>query len=285
MTLTQRLDAYFRLTRLDRPIGILLLLWPTLWGLWLAAEGRPPNDILLIFVLGTVLMRSAGCAINDYADRHIDPHVKRTTARPLATGEISAAEALGVFSVLCLLALVLASQLNQLALLMSVPAAVLAASYPFAKRWTHLPQAHLGLAFAWAIPMGFAAVQGEVPLLAWLLMMVALLWTMVYDTFYAMVDRDDDLKIGVKSTAVMLGHWDRLATGLLQIAVLAGLLAVGLLAGRGIWFYLGLLFGAGYFAWQQYLIRGRERDACFAAFINSHRFGMVVFAGLLLDTL
>ncbi len=285
MSVVSRFNAYWRLVRLDRPIGILLLLWPTLWGLWVAADGRPPWDILAIFIAGTVLMRSAGCAINDFADRRIDGHVSRTEQRPLATGEIAAWEAVAVFAVLSLLALLLALQLRPEALLLSVPALLLAASYPFAKRYTHLPQAHLGLAFSMGIPMGFAALHGEIAPVAWLLVGITVLWTIVYDTFYAMCDRPDDLKIGVKSTAILLGDWDRLVTGLLQLCVLAGLLALGLWQGYGALFYLGLAVGAGYFAWQQHLIREREPQACFQAFINNHRFGMAVFAGLLLDRL
>ncbi len=280
-----KLHAYWRLVRLDRPIGILLLLWPTLWGLWVAADGRPPWDILAIFVAGTVLMRSAGCAINDFADRKIDPHVSRTEQRPLATGELAPWEALVVFASLSLLAFALALQLRPEALLLSVPAVLLAASYPFAKRYTHLPQAHLGVAFSMGIPMGFAAIHGAIPGVAWLLVLVTILWTVVYDTFYAMCDRPDDLKIGVKSTAVLLGNWDRLTTAVLQLCVLAGLLMLGLWQAYGVLFYLGLAVGAGYFAWQQYLVREREPQACFQAFINNHRFGMAVFAGLLLDRL
>lgn len=280
----KRLAAYWRLARLDRPIGVLLLLWPTLWGLWVAADGPPPWSILLIFVVGTVLMRAAGCAINDFADRKIDGHVKRTVARPLATGEIQPWEALAVFVVLGLLAFALALQLNPLALLLSVPAVLLAASYPFAKRWTYLPQAHLGIAFAMGIPMGFAAVRGEVPLVAWLMLAITLLWTIVYDTFYAMVDRDDDLKIGVKSSAILFGRHDRLITGLLQMVVLALLLLLGWLQAYGGWYYAGVALGACLFVYQQVLIRQRSREDCLRAFLNNHRFGMAIFAGLLLQT-
>ncbi|ORE85567.1 4-hydroxybenzoate octaprenyltransferase [Oceanococcus atlanticus] len=281
----QRLNAYYRLVRLDRPIGNMLLLWPTLWGLWVAADGLPPWNILAIFVLGTFLMRAAGCAINDFADRKIDPHVKRTDQRPLAAGEIQAWEAVMVFVVLALVAFGLALQLNRLALLLSIPAVILAGSYPFAKRYTYLPQAHLGMAFAAGIPMGFAALTGQVPALAWLLVLITLLWTIVYDTFYAMVDRDDDLKIGVKSTAVLFGRHDRLITGLLQLAVIGLLVVLGCWKGYGLWFYLGVAVGAGHFVWQQFLIRERQREPCFQAFLNNHRFGMAIFAGLLLQTL
>ncbi len=283
--LRARLGAYWRLVRLDRPIGIYLLLWPTLWALWVAAGGMPPLSILLIFVGGTVLMRSAGCAINDFADRRIDPQVARTRQRPLATGEIRPVEAVVVFVVLTLLAFGLALQLNRLALALSVPAVLLAASYPFAKRYTHLPQAHLGIAFAAGIPMGFAAVSERIDPIAWLLVLITLLWTIVYDTFYAMADRADDLKIGVKSTAILFGTRDRLITALLQCAVLAGLLGLGLQQAYGGLYYAGIAVGAGYFVYQQYLIREREPAACLQAFLNNHRFGMAVFAGLLLDTL
>ncbi len=283
--LRARLWAYWRLVRLDRPIGILLLLWPTLWGLWVAADGPPPWDILLIFVLGTVLMRSAGCAINDFADRKIDPHVARTGQRPLAAGEIQAWEAVLVFVVLSVLALLMASRLHTLALLLAVPAMLLAASYPFAKRFTHLPQAHLGMAFAAGIPMGFAAVNGEIAPVAWLLVLITLLWTVVYDTFYAMVDRPDDLKIGVKSSAILFGRHDRLITAVLQLAVLAGLLVLGGWQGYGALYFAGVAVAAGYSGYQQYLIREREAAACFQAFLNNHRFGMAIFAGLLLDRL
>ena len=285
MPFGQRFDAYVRLVRLDRPIGIYLVLWPTLWALWFAADGLPPLDVLLIFVAGTVLMRSAGCAINDFADRRIDPHVERTVARPLATGEIRPAEAVGVFVGLSLLAFALALQLNRLALLLSVPAVLLAASYPFAKRYTYLPQAHLGIAFAAGIPMAFAAIQNTVPPLAWQLVAVTVIWTIVYDTFYAMVDREDDLKIGVKSSAILFGRFDRLITAVLQGLVLAGLLTIGLTTGRGFWYFAGIAMAGAYMVYQQYLIRGRDRQACFTAFLNNHRLGMVVFAGLLLDTL
>ncbi len=280
----QRLNAYYRLVRLDRPIGVYLLLWPTLWGLWVAADGLPPLNILLVFVLGTFLMRAAGCAINDFADRRIDGHVKRTVARPLAAGEIQAWEALAVFAVLSLIAFGLALQLNRLALLLSVPAVLLAASYPFAKRYTYLPQAHLGIAFAMGIPMGFAAVGGAVPLQAWLLFVITVIWTIVYDTFYAMVDRDDDLKIGVKSTAILFGRWDRLITAVLQVIVLLLLVVLGAMQAYGVFYFGGLALGAGLFVFQQLLIRERERELCLRAFLNNHRFGMAVFAGLLLET-
>ncbi|MGJ8669571.1 MAG: 4-hydroxybenzoate octaprenyltransferase [Oceanococcus sp.] len=280
----QRLGAYARLIRLDRPIGIYLVLWPALWALWMAADGLPNGTILLVFVAGTILMRSAGCAINDFADRKIDGHVTRTKMRPLATGEMQAWEAIAIFIVLSLLAFGLALQLNRLALVLSIPAVILAASYPFAKRYTHLPQAHLGIAFAMGIPMAFAAVQNQVPLVAWLLFVATLLWVMVYDTFYAMVDRDDDLVVGVKSTAILFAHRDRLITALLQVCVVVLLVVVGCLQAYGVWFFAGVMLGACLFVWQQVLIRERLPEACLRAFLNNHRFGMAVFAGLLLET-
>lgn len=281
--LRARFDAYRRLVRLDRPIGIYLLLWPTLWALWLAAEGLPPWHLLAIFVVGTVLMRSAGCAINDFADRHVDGEVERTQGRPLATGEIRPIEAVAMFVVLCLLALLVALPLNRQALWLAVPAAALAASYPFAKRYTDLPQAHLGLAFAWGGPMAFAAVGETIPFHAWVLFLATVFWTVAYDTFYAMVDRDDDLRIGVKSTAILFGARDRYYTALLQSVVMLLLAWVGYLADRGPVFFVALLVAGGFAVYQQWLIRHREREPCFRAFLNNHYFGLVVFAGLVLD--
>lgn len=281
----ERLKLYAQLTRLDRPIGIWLLLWPTLWALWFAAGGIPPLDVLAVFVLGTVLMRSAGCAINDFADRHFDGEVERTQHRPLATGELHAWEALMVFCGLSMLALLMVLQLNQLTILLAVPAAALAGSYPFAKRFTHLPQAHLGLAFAWGSPMAFAAVQNHVPPVAWLLLLITAVWAVAYDTFYAMVDRDDDLRIGVKSTAILFGRFDRLITGLMQVAVLGLLGVAGGLTERGLFYFCGLFIAAGFVAWQQWMIRNRQREACFRAFLNNHYFGAAVFVGVFVDYL
>jgi 4-hydroxybenzoate polyprenyltransferase len=280
-----RLNAYWRLLRLDRPIGIYLLLWPTLWALWVAADGVPPWSILLVFIAGTVLMRSAGCAINDFADRKLDPHVERTRERPLATGEIQAWEAVALFGLLSVLAFGLALQLNGLAIALCLPAVLLAGSYPFAKRYTHLPQAHLGIAFAAGIPMAFAAVNGAVAPVAWLLVLITLLWTVVYDSFYAMVDREDDLKIGIKSTAILFGRHDRLITGILQALVIVALLVLGFWQGFGGFYYAGVTLGGAYFVYQQSLIRHRERAACLQAFLNNHRFGMAIFAGIVLDSL
>jgi len=281
-----RLADYARLMRLHRPIGIWLLLWPTLWALWLAAGGVPPLKLLAIFVAGTVLMRSAGCVINDYADRGFDPHVARTRDRPIAAGRVSPREALLLFAGLCLLALAVASRLDAAALWLSLPAAALAASYPFAKRFHSLPQAHLGIAFSWGIPMAYAAVRGAVPWLeAGLLMAANLCWVIAYDTWYAMSDREDDLKIGVKSSAILFGRYDRLIVGLLHSAALLLLLLVGVLSQRGPVYDLGLFVAAGFAIHQQWMTRGRERGPCFQAFLDNNRFGAAVFAGLLLDFL
>jgi 4-hydroxybenzoate polyprenyltransferase len=281
----RRAAAYWRLVRADRPIGIYLLLWPTLWGLWFAAEGIPPAWILVVFVLGTVLMRSAGCAINDFADRNFDAHVERTAQRPLATGEVSAREALVVFASLSLVAFGLVLTLDRQTVALSFVAVLLAALYPFTKRYTHMPQLVLGVAFAWAIPMAFSAVRGDLPGLAWLLFAATVTWALVYDTLYAMVDREDDLRIGVKSTAILFGRFDRLAIGLLQLLMLALLVAAGVAAGRGPWFAVGILVAAALFAHQQYRVRERDRAACFQAFLNNHYVGLAVFAGLFLDYL
>ncbi len=280
-----RLVRYARLVRLDRPIGILLLLWPALWALWIAGEGQPRWEVVLIFVLGVVLMRSAGCAINDYADRHIDGRVARTRERPVAVGLVSPKEALGVFVVLSLLAFALVLLLNWQTILMSVVAVVLAAAYPFMKRYTHLPQLVLGVAFGWAVPMAFTALTEGIPTVAWLLFTATAIWALVYDTEYAMVDREDDLKIGVKSTAILFGCHDRLIIGVFQVIMLAILVLVGFVVGLGVFYYLGLT-GAGLAAMrQQYLIRRREPQGCFLAFLNNNYFGMVLFLGLAADYL
>lgn len=277
---------YAALMRLDRPVGIWLLLWPTLWALWFAARGLPPLPLLLIFCAGTVLMRSAGCVINDYADRGFDPHVERTRNRPVAAGRVSPREALLLFVVLALLALLVAAPLNAAALWLSVPAALLAASYPFAKRYHSLPQAHLGIAFSWGIPMAFAAVNGAVDwTLSGLLMAANLCWVIAYDTLYAMVDREDDLKIGVKSSAILFGRADRLIVGLLHAASLLLLFLAGRRAGFNAWFDAGLLAAALVAAQQQWQVRERARAACFTAFLRNNRYGALVFLGLLLATL
>ncbi len=278
-----RFVLYARLARLDRPIGNFLLLWPMLWALWLAAEGWPRWDVLIVFVLGVLVMRAAGCVINDYADRDFDRHVKRTRHRPLTTGAVSEREALWLFALLCLTAFGLVLLMNRLTIALSMVGVVLAATYPFMKRHTHLPQIHLGAAFGWAAPMAFAAQSGVITPLAWLVFAAAVVWATIYDTEYAMVDRDDDLKIGIRSTAVLFGRYDRLMIGLLQILMTLLLLVIGWRAGLGIGFYLGVAVGAGLFLYQQWLIRERSRDGSFRAFLNNNIYGGVVFVGLLLD--
>jgi len=281
----RRLRNYWKLIRADRPIGIFLLLWPALWALWFAGEGQPDWKVVLIFVLGTALMRSAGCAINDYADRHVDGAVERTAGRPLATGAITPREALAVFAVLSLTAFGLVLFLNRLTILNSLVAVALAAVYPFMKRYTHLPQLVLGMAFGWAVPMAFTALQGGIPPLAWVLFVATVVWALIYDTLYAMVDREDDLVIGIKSSAILFGRHDRLFIGLLQLLMLVLLWYVGQMGGRGVGWWLGLAAGAALFGWQQYLIRERDRKACFQAFLNNNWFGLVVFSGLFVDYL
>lgn len=284
-SIRQRLNAYWRLTRLDRPIGIFLLLWPTVWALWIAGAGRPDPLVFTVFVAGVVLMRSAGCAVNDFADRHIDGHVTRTRGRPLATGEIRPWEAVMVFSVLSLVAFGLVLLMNRLTILLSIPAVLLAASYPFTKRYTYLPQAYLGAAFGWAIPMAFAAQTGAVPQTAWLLFIANIFWALAYDTMYAIADRPDDLRIGVKSAAILFGRLDRLVIAAFQIAVLGLLVLVGLHVGLGLPYYLGLTVAAGFGVFQQYLIRDRDPQRSFQAFLNNRHAGAAVFAGLLVDYL
>jgi len=283
--LGERAAVYARLMRLDRPIGIFLLLWPTLWALWLAAEGWPDGWILAVFVLGVLLMRSAGCVVNDYADRHIDGRVRRTRGRPFAQGLVSGREALVLFAALCLVAFALVLTLNALTIALSLVAVALAATYPFMKRYTYLPQVYLGAAFAWAVPMAFAAQTGGVPQSAWLVFLAAVLWTTVYDTFYAMVDRDDDLRIGVRSTAILFADQDRLITGALQVLLFIVLLLVGTRFELGASYSLGLAVAAGLAVWQQYLIRHREPQACFRAFLNNNWFGAAIFAGIVLHYL
>ena len=275
-----RLRHYARLTRLHRPIGILLLLWPMLWALWLAAEGTPTMHVLLIFIVGTVLMRSAGCVINDYADRNFDGHVERTRERPLATGAVSAREALVLFAVLLGLAALLVLATNRLTIMLAFAGAALAASYPFAKRHTYLPQVHLGAAFGWAVPMAFAAQSNTLPPLTWLVFCAAVVWAVIYDTEYAMVDRDDDIALGLKSTAILFDDNDRLIIGILQIVMLANLCLIGRQAALPWPWYAGLVVAATLFAYQQKLIHDRSREGCFAAFMNNNWVGGVVFAGL-----
>ncbi len=279
------LGHYWRLMRFDKPIGILLLLWPALWALWMSGQGRPNPLVLFVIISGVVVMRAAGCVINDYADRDFDPHVERTRQRPIAAGLVSPKEALILFVGLCLAAFGLVCLLNGLTIALSVPGAFLAASYPFLKRYTHLPQAYLGVAFGWAVPMGFAAQTGSIPLVAWELFLATVLWALIYDTMYAMVDREDDLKIGVKSTAILFGDYDRQIIGGLQALMLAILTVIGLQLGLAAPYYLGLLGGAGFFIYQQTLIFHRAKADCFKAFLNNHWFGATVFLGLVLDYL
>jgi len=284
-SLRSRAREYALLMRLDKPIGALLLLWPTLWALWLAADGTPDPFILGIFVAGVLVMRSAGCVINDYADRNFDPHVERTRDRPLAAGRVSPREALGLFATLVLIALGLVLMLNHLSLLIAVAGALVAASYPYMKRFTYLPQVHLGVAFSCGIPMAFAAINNDLPRLAWLLLIGNLIWAVAYDTLYAMVDRDDDLRVGVKSTAILFGDLDRLFVAIMQFMVIVVLVLVGEQAGLGIYYHLSVFIAIALFAWQHYLIRDRDRQACFQAFLNNNWVGAVIFAGLVLDKL
>jgi 4-hydroxybenzoate polyprenyltransferase len=279
----EQLGQLAELMRLHKPIGILLLLWPTLWSLWLAAEGLPRWDLLAIFSLGVVVMRSAGCVINDYADRNLDGKVARTKGRPLVTGSVSRFAALSLFVLLCLLALLLVLQTDPFTIKLSVGGLVLAVIYPFMKRYTHLPQVFLGAAFAWSIPMAFAAQTGTVTKDIWLLYLAVVLWTITYDTFYAMVDRLDDLKIGVKSTAILFGDQDRMITAVLHIMTLGALLLVGQSFKMGLYYYASLGLVAALFCYQQWLIRFREPEACFRAFVNNNWVGMAVFIGILVD--
>jgi 4-hydroxybenzoate polyprenyltransferase len=274
---------YVRLTRLDRPIGIWLLLWPTLWALWIGSRGNPKPQIFVIFVAGTVLMRSAGCAINDYADRSFDPHVARTKDRPLAAGRLTTVEALVLFALLSLAALLLALQLNRLTLLWAVAGAFIAVTYPFVKRFLSVPQMYLGLAFGAGIPMAFAAQIEAVPKVAWLLLLANVLWVTVYDTMYAMVDRNDDIRIGVRSTAILFGDSDRHIIAVLQVMTLVALYLVGKMIRADGWYHAGLAAGALFFTYQLWLIRARDRDGCFRAFLNNNYFGMSVFIGLALE--
>ncbi|CAM3902853.1 4-hydroxybenzoate octaprenyltransferase [Vreelandella rituensis] len=278
-----RVPDFLHLMRLDRPIGTWLLMWPTLWALWVAAEGIPGRNVLLIFIVGVYLMRAAGCVINDYADRHFDGHVKRTKNRPLATGRIGEGEAQALFVMLVLAAFVLVWFTNLFTVMLSLVGVVLAFIYPFMKRYTHFPQAFLGAAFSWAIPMAFGAVLGHVPLEAWLLFAANVAWTVAYDTQYAMVDREDDLKVGIKSTAVLFGRADRLMIGVLQLATLLLLGWVGVRLALGGFFWLGLAAMTATFVYQQYLISDRQRDRCFQAFLNNHWSGLLVFAGIALS--
>ncbi|HWS12187.1 MAG TPA: 4-hydroxybenzoate octaprenyltransferase [Rhodocyclaceae bacterium] len=283
MTLIERLTLYEKLMRLDKPIGILLLLWPTLWGLWIAADGEPHWMLVWIFVLGTVLMRSAGCVINDFADRDFDPHVERTKNRPLATRAVSVREALVLFAVLVAIAALLILPLNRLVWALAGVALFLAASYPFTKRFLAIPQAYLGIAFGFGIPMAFAAVQGEVPPVAWALLAANVFWAVAYDTEYAMVDRDDDIRIGIRTSALTFGRFDVAAVIACYAALLGILGAIGWQLQRGWPYWLGLAAAAGIMGYHYTLIRGRDRQKCFKAFLHNNWVGAAIFAGIALD--
>ena len=285
MSLNDKLPHYIRLMRIDKPIGTLLLLWPTLWALWIAAAGWPPLHILVIFIVGTFLMRSAGCVINDYADRDFDGHVERTRNRPLATGAVSPGEALALAAGLSAAAFVLVVPLNTLTILLSVPALLLAGSYPFTKRFFAIPQAYLGIAFGFGIPMAFAAVTGTVPATGWLMLLANVFWAVAYDTEYAMVDRPDDLKIGIKTSAITFGRHDVLAVMLCYAAAFALLAVVGVLAGLGFAWYLGLVAACAIAGYHYTLIRARDRADCFKAFRHNNWVGGAIFAGLFIDLL
>lgn len=285
-SLTQdRWQAWCRLMRIDKPIGSLLLLWPTLWALWLAGMAIPALGTLTVFILGVFFMRAAGCVINDYADRKIDGHVQRTRARPLPSGAIGEREAKLLFGALVGISFALVLTLNSMTIALSTVALALAWVYPFMKRYTHLPQLVLGAAFGWSIPMAFTAVSESLPLSCWLLFLANITWTVAYDTQYAMVDRDDDLRIGVKSTAILFGRFDKLIIGLLQLATLLLLSVIGWQLGLGRFYYLALAGAAGLFFWQQKLIADREREACFRAFLNNNLVGMLIFIGIFLSLL
>lgn len=277
------LHQYYLLTRLDKPIGIFLLLWPTLWALWIAGEGWPDLLVLVVFVLGVIVMRSAGCVINDYADRNIDPFVERTYDRPIAAGRISPHAALNFFFGLVTIAFLLVLLMSWHTILMAFIGLGFAAAYPFLKRYTYLPQVGLGAAFGWAVPMAFVAQTGNIPQAAWLLFVATVLWATAYDTMYAMVDREDDIRIGVKSTAILFGELDKLIIGIIQFLMFFALVLAGKQQELGIFYYLGLLVAVGFAGYQQYLIRNREPRYCFEAFLNNHYLGLSVFAGLALN--
>jgi 4-hydroxybenzoate polyprenyltransferase len=279
----RRIQEWSRLMRLDKPVGIWLLLWPELWALWIAGNGRPDSRILIIFLLGTVVMRSAGCVINDFADRNVDPYVKRTKDRPLAARRIGPIEALVLFGVLSAIALILALQLDVKTLQLALVAGVLTISYPFLKRFFPLPQFYLGIAFGWAVPMAYMAASGSLPRVAWILFVTAVLWACIYDTIYAMVDRDDDLKIGVRSSAILFADMDKLIVGIMQAMMIFALILVGRAMKFGSWYLAGVAAAAVFFLYQQWLIRNREPAKCFRAFTNNQYVGLVIFVGILLE--
>jgi len=279
----QKLQAYAQLMRIDKPIGSLLLLWPTLWALWLAAKGFPELNVLIVFTLGVFLMRSAGCVINDFADRKVDGFVERTKHRPLPSGRATSKEAITLFLVLALTSFVLVLTQNWLTIQLSVIGVLLAFSYPFMKRFTHLPQLVLGLAFGWSIPMAYAAQENQIDNIIWILFVVNVLWTIAYDTMYAMVDRDDDLKVGIKSTAILFGRHDKLIIGALQLSSLLLLLWLGVIEQLGVLYYLGLLVVLILFIKQQVAIKDRNKKACFKAFLDNNLVGLVIFIALFLS--
>jgi 4-hydroxybenzoate polyprenyltransferase len=279
----KKASLYAQLTRLDKPIGIFLLLWPTLIALWIAAEGWPDPLVLFVFVMGVILMRSAGCAINDYADRHIDGKVARTKQRPLASGKITEKETLLVFSLLSITAFILVLFMNELTIWMSLGGIFLAASYPFMKRYHYLPQVHLGAAFGWSAPMAYTAQANEITAITWLIFLATILWATAYDTMYAMVDYDDDIKIGVKSTAILFGNQDKLIIGIIQILLILNLLLIGHRAELSGFYYLGVTAASIFAVYQQYLIKDRKHELCFKAFLNNNWFGLVLFIGVFLD--
>jgi 4-hydroxybenzoate polyprenyltransferase len=282
--LSRRVTEYARLARLDRPVGTWLLLWPALWALWIAGAGRPTPRVLIVFVLGVVVMRAAGCVINDFIDRDIDPHVRRTRDRPLAARRVSPGEALALFALLIGLALYLVTRLDLLTIKLAGIGALLTVSYPFFKRFFPLPQLYLGISFGgWSVPMAFAAQTGSLPRVAWVLYIAAVIWAALYDTIYAMVDREDDLQIGVKSSAILFADLDRLLIGVMQLMMLYALVLVGRNMHFGRWYQGGIIAAAVLFAWQQWLIRRREPAACLRAFLNNRYVGLAVFVGILLQ--
>ncbi len=277
-----QLRNYGKLMRIDKPIGIWLLLWPTLWGLWLAGEGTPDQGLFVIFILGVIVMRSAGCVLNDFVDRKIDPYVERTRMRPIASGAVTPFEALTLFAALSFIAIGLASMLNSMAQLLAIVAAGLTVAYPFVKRFFSIPQLVLGAAFGWAVPMAFAAQTGETPELAWLVFGTAVIWAVIYDTFYAMVDREDDLKAGIKSTAILFGEVDLFVIAGLQLLMLLALVLIGVRAELGFWYYLSVSIAGALMARHLWLARDRQPAGCFSAFLHNHHIGLVIFGGIAL---
>ncbi len=283
--IADRFKQYWLLARFDKPIGILILLWPALWALWVASDGKPDKLVLFIICSGVVLMRAAGCVINDYADRDIDPLVKRTKHRPIAAEKVRPKEAVVLFAILCSIAFILVLQLNLMTIMLSFIAAFLAASYPFMKRYTNLPQAYLGIAFGFAVPMSFSAQINSIPGVAWVMYLAVILWALVYDTMYAMVDKEDDLKIGVKSSAILFGDKDREIMAGLQIFIIVLLIVVGKMQQLGVFYYFGVTIAFALSIYQQKLIFNRDKKQCFKAFLNSNYFGMAIFVGLFFDYL